>query len=57
MFLGVDFSNGNPLPAGGISFDGGGGTNTLAIIGTAGNDTLTAGAGAGLAMTGLLSGE
>ncbi len=40
--LTLDFSNGNPLPASGLTFDGGAGINTLAIIGTPGNDTLTA---------------
>jgi uncharacterized delta-60 repeat protein len=40
--LTLDFSNGNPLPPGGISFDGGAGVNTLAIIGTPADDTLTA---------------
>ncbi len=49
--LTVDFSNGNPLPNGGITFDGGGGTNTVAIIGTPANDTLTVTA-AGLTFTG-----
>ena len=41
--LTVDFSNGNPLPAGGLDFNGGAGVNTLAVVGTSGNDTLTAG--------------
>lgn len=36
--LTVDFSNGNPLPVGGISLDAGAGHNTLRIIGTAGGD-------------------
>jgi hypothetical protein len=40
--LTVDFSNGSPLPAGGMSFDGG--TNstadTLQIVGTSGDDTV-----------------
>jgi carbonic anhydrase/acetyltransferase-like protein (isoleucine patch superfamily) len=39
--LTVDESNGSPVPSGGMSFDGGAGNNTLAIIGTAGNDSVT----------------
>ena len=35
----LDFSNGDPLPASGLSFVGGAGTNTLKIIGTTGSDT------------------
>ena len=41
--LTVDFSHGSPLPPGGLLYDGGGQVagNTLAIVGTAGNDTVT----------------
>ena len=42
--LTVDFSAGDPLGNGGLTYDGGGGTggaNTLAVVGTAGNDTVT----------------
>ena len=39
--LTVDASNGNPIPAGGISYDGGPGTDTLSVIGTAGADAVT----------------
>ena len=49
--LTLDFSNGNPLPATGLNFDGGAGVNTVAIIGTPGDDALTASA-TGLAFTG-----
>ena len=42
--LTVDFSAGNPLLVGGLSFDGGaGGTNTLAVVGSAGDDAVTVG--------------
>ena len=40
----LDFSNGNPLPALGMSIDGGNGKNTISVIGTSGSDTLTAAA-------------
>jgi hypothetical protein len=40
--LRLDFSNGNPLPAGGLSFDGVAGVNNLEFIGTAGDDAITA---------------
>lgn len=43
--LTVDFTNGNPFPAGGMSFDGGAGANGITFIGTAGNETVTASAG------------
>ena len=49
--LTLDFSNGNPLPATGVSFDGGLGINSINIIGTSGDDTLNASATA-LAFTG-----
>ena len=39
--LTVDFSAGNPLVAGGLSYDGAGGTNALTVVGTAGNDAVT----------------
>jgi hypothetical protein len=41
----LDFSNGDPLPASGLSFAGGSGQNTLEIIGTSGNDSVTVAAG------------
>jgi hypothetical protein len=47
----VDFSNGNPLPANGLSYDGGAGSNALAFVGTSGNDVLTAGS-SGITFTG-----
>ena len=37
----LDFSNGDPLPASALTFTGGGGQNTLEIIGTSGNDAAT----------------
>ncbi len=37
----VDFSLGNPLPSGGLSFDGGVGTNSLNVIGDTASDNLT----------------
>jgi parallel beta-helix repeat protein len=37
----VDYSNGNPLPASGLTFTGGAGANTLEVIGTTGNDAAT----------------
>ena len=49
--LTLDFSNGNPLPSSGFSFDGGPGFNIVTIIGTPGDDTLTASAN-GLTFTG-----
>jgi hypothetical protein len=36
----IDFSNGNPLSGGGISFNGSGGANTISIIGTSDNDSV-----------------
>jgi hypothetical protein len=43
--LTIDFSAGDPLIAGGLSFDGGsGGQNSLNIIGDAGNDSVSVGA-------------
>lgn len=41
--LTIDFSNGNPLPSGGLRYDGGAGSagNTLHLIGTAGNDIIS----------------
>jgi hypothetical protein len=41
--LTIDYSGANPTPAGGVSFDGGGGVNTLAVIGTSGDDMLANG--------------
>jgi hypothetical protein len=39
--LTIDFSNGNPLPAGGVSFDAGAGTgDQLHVIGSAGQDVM-----------------
>ncbi len=49
--LTIDFSNGNPLPAGGMNYDGGAGANALAVVGTSGNDTLGLGTG-GITFTG-----
>jgi hypothetical protein len=42
--LTVDFSNGNPLPSGGLVFSGtaGNGGNGLTIVGTSGNDSVVA---------------
>jgi hypothetical protein len=37
----IDFSNGDPLPAGGLTFNGAAGANTLTVIGGNGNDTVT----------------
>ncbi len=39
----VDFSQGDPLPAGGLLFDGGSGStnDSLLVVGTAGNDNVT----------------
>src|SRR5207253_1536662 len=53
--LTIDFSTGNMMPAGGASFDGGGGDNTLAVIGTSGDDTLMNGS-AGASFTSSLLG-
>ncbi len=40
--LTVDFSGGNPIPPGGVSFDGGaGGGNSLILAGTSGGDSVT----------------
>lgn len=38
-----DFSHGDPLPTAGATVDGLAGANTVAVIGTANNDTVTAG--------------
>jgi C1A family cysteine protease/subtilisin-like proprotein convertase family protein len=38
--LTVDFSDGNPVPAAGLTYDGGAGADTLKIIGTSGDDEL-----------------
>ncbi len=43
--LTVDFSNGDSIPADGLSFTGGSGSNSLSIVGTSGNDTVTVSAG------------
>ncbi len=43
-FFAVDFSAGDPLPAGSVTFSGGSGQNTLELIGTSGNDTFVANA-------------
>ena len=40
--LALDFSLGNPLPAGGLSFNGSNGSNTLALTGSNGDDNMTA---------------
>jgi hypothetical protein len=37
----VDFDGGSPIPAGGLTFDGDGGNDTMVVYGTAGNDTFT----------------
>jgi hypothetical protein len=37
----VDFGWGNPLPASGLSFDGGSGVNSLTVLGTDGSDHFT----------------
>src|SRR5262249_44384075 len=37
----IDYSNGSPLPSAGITVSGGGGTNTLSILGSTGADTVT----------------
>jgi rhamnogalacturonan endolyase len=39
--LTVDASNGDPIPSGGVAYDGGAGTDTLALIGTGGTDSIT----------------
>jgi hypothetical protein len=40
--LTIDLSNGKPFPAGGLSFDGGAGTNDrVRIVGSSGDDTLS----------------
>ncbi|MFI5378499.1 MAG: SdrD B-like domain-containing protein [Tepidisphaerales bacterium] len=41
--LTVDFTNGSPLPAGGTTYDGGTGDNTLAVVLPPGPNALTAG--------------
>ncbi len=38
--LTVNFANGNPIPAGGVAFDGGGGQDTLVLVGTQPADSL-----------------
>ncbi len=40
--LTIDFSNGNPLTPAGVSFDGGAGANSLAVIGSSSNDSIIA---------------
>jgi autotransporter-associated beta strand protein len=37
----VDYSGGNPVPANGLTIDGGDGSDTLNIVNTAGNDTVS----------------
>ena len=39
--LTVDYSNGVPIPAGGVFYDGGGNTDALVITGSSGNDSVT----------------
>jgi PKD domain/Metallo-peptidase family M12B Reprolysin-like len=39
--LSVDFSQGNPIPIGGLNFIGGSGVSSLSIIGTTGSDNIT----------------
>jgi hypothetical protein len=39
--LTIDASAGNPIPPGGVSFDGGDGADILAVIGSGGDDTFT----------------
>ncbi len=43
--LTVDFTNGDSVPAGGLSFTGGSGVNSLSIIGSAGNNTVNVAGG------------
>jgi hypothetical protein len=43
--LTVDYSAGNPIPAGGVSFNGGSGTDTLAAVGAGSTDALGLGVG------------
>jgi hypothetical protein len=38
--LTIDFSTGDPLPASGLSFNGGGGSDSVLFVGTSGDDTL-----------------
>jgi autotransporter-associated beta strand protein len=40
--LTIDFANGDPLPAGGLSYDGGGGTDTLRVVASGRDVTLAA---------------
>jgi autotransporter-associated beta strand protein len=40
--LTIDFANGDPLPAGGLTYDGGTGTDTLHVVAPAHDATLTA---------------
>jgi len=40
----LDFSGGNPLPAGGMSIDAAGGSDSLLVLGSNSNDTIVAGA-------------
>jgi hypothetical protein len=44
--LTVDFTNGDSVPQGGLTFNGGSGANSLSIIGTSGNDTVNVGSAA-----------
>ncbi len=37
----VDYSNGSPIPAGGVVYNGGGGTDQLGIVGEAGGEDVT----------------
>ncbi len=39
--LTADYSNGTPIPAGGLFYDGGTGTDALVITGSSGNDAVT----------------
>ena len=41
--LTVDFTNGDSIPQGGLTFTGNSGTNSLSIIGTSGNDSVNVG--------------
>jgi hypothetical protein len=44
--LTVDFTNGDSVPQGGLTFTGGSGANSLSIIGTTGNDSVNVGSAA-----------
>ncbi|MGA2498781.1 MAG: dockerin type I domain-containing protein, partial [Tepidisphaeraceae bacterium] len=37
----IDFTNGNPVPAGGVTIDGGPGINTLKVVGGSGNNPIS----------------